>query len=325
LNAAEIESGPAVAFFEMVAFAMRRLQQANPIALARRNVAPHYDATDTVADLFLDAGRQYSCAYYLSGSDSLAQAQAARKRHIAAKLLLAPGQKVLEIGCGWGGLALTLARTADVEVTGITLSPSQLAYARRRAEDAGLADRVRFELRDYRQQNGSFDRIVSVGMFEHVGAYHFGEYFAKVKSLLGPDGIMLLNAIGRMEPPGTTNAWIRKYLFPGGYAPALSEVFGAIEKTGLWATDVELDRIHYADTFKAWCENFAANRARALARHDERFCRMWEFYLTLCEVAFRRLPQMNFEIQIARSMTAAPLTRRYIEAFEAEHPLSDYG
>ena len=325
LNAAAIEGGPAVAFFEGVAYALRRLQQANPIARARRNVAPHYDVTDTVADLFLDAGRQYSCAYYLSGNFGLEQAQAARKRHIAAKLLLEPGQRVLEIGCGWGGLALMLARTEDVEVTALTLSPNQLAYARRRAQETGLSDRVHFKLLDYREQPGTFDRIVSVGMFEHVGAYHYQEYFAKAKSLLGPDGIMLLNAIGRMEPPGTTSAWIRKHIFPGGYVPALSEVFAAIEKTGLWVTDTEIDRIHYADTFKAWCDNFAANRARALKRHDERFCRMWEFYLALCEVAFRHLPQMNFEVQIARSATAVPLTRRYIETFEADRPLCDYG
>ncbi len=325
LNAAAIEGGASVAFFEAVAYALRRLQQANPIARARANVASHYDISDTVADLFLDADRQYSCAYYLSSDFSLEEAQAARKRHITAKLLLKPGQKVLEIGCGWGGLALTLAKTANVDVTGLTLSPNELAYARQRAQEAGLADRVRFELRDYREQTGTFDRIVSVGMFEHVGAYHYEEYFAQAKSLLAEDGIMLLNAIGRMEPPGTTTAWTRKYIFPGGYVPALSEVFAAIEKTGLWVTDAEIDRIHYADTFKAWREKFAANRAQALERHDERFCRMWEFYLTVCGVAFRHLEQMNFEIQIAPSMDAAPLTRRYIEAFEADHPLEDYG
>jgi cyclopropane-fatty-acyl-phospholipid synthase len=324
LNAAELERRASLAVFEQVSFVLRRLQQANPIAKARANVAPHYDISDTVADLFLDADRLYSCAYYLSSDFTLEEAQAARKRHIAAKLLLEPGQKVLEIGCGWGGLALTLAKTAGVEVTGLTLSPNQHAYARRRAEEAGLADQVRFELRDYREQTGRFDRIVSVGMFEHVGAYHYEEYFSQVKALLAEDGVMLLNAIGRMEPPGTTTAWTRKYIFPGGYVPALSEVLAAIEKTGLWATDSEIDRIHYADTFKAWREKFAGNRARALERHDERFCRMWEFYLTVCDVAFRHLKQMNFEIQIAPAIDTVPLTRRYIECFEAEHPLEDY-
>ncbi len=324
LNSSGLERRASLSLAERISYALRRLQQANPIAKARDNVAPHYDISDTVADLFLDADRLYSCAYYLSSDFTLEQAQAARKRHIAAKLLLEPGQNVLEIGCGWGGLALTLARTADVQVTGLTLSPNQHAYASRRAEEAGLADRVRFELRDYREQTGRFDRIVSVGMFEHVGAYHYEEYFSQVKALLTGDGVMLLNAIGRMEPPGTTTAWMRKYIFPGGYVPALSEVLAAIENTGLWVTDNEIDRTHYADTFKAWRENFAGNRARALERHDERFCRMWEFYLTLCEVAFRHLQQMNFEIQIAPAMNTVPLTRHYIESFEGKRPLEDY-
>ena len=324
LNSSGLERRASLALAERMSYALRRLQQANPITKARANVAPHYDISDTVADLFLDADRLYSCAYYLSSDFTLEQAQAARKRHIAAKLLLEPGQDVLEIGCGWGGLALTLARTADVQVTGLTLSPRQHAYACRRAEEAGLADRVRFELRDYREQTGRFDRIVSVGMFEHVGAYHYEEYFSQVKALLAGDGVMLLNAIGRMEPPGTTTAWMRKYIFPGGYVPALSEVLAAIENTGLWVTDNEIDRTHYADTFKAWRENFAGNRGRALERHDERFCRMWEFYLTLCEVAFRHLQQMNFELQIAPAMNTVPLTRHYIESFEGKRPLEDY-
>ena len=325
LNASRLERRASLALFERLSYVLRRLQQANPMAKSRANVAPHYDISDTVADLFLDADRLYSCAYYLSGDFTLEQAQAARKRHIAAKLLLQPGQDVLDIGCGWGGLALTLAKTADVHVTGLTLSPNQHAYACRRAEEAGLSDRVRFELRDYREQTGRFDRIVSVGMFEHVGAYHYEEYFSQAKGLLTKDGVMLLNAIGRMEPPGTTTAWMRKYIFPGGYVPALSEVLAAIEKTGLWVTDNEIDRIHYADTFKAWREKFASNRDRARERRGEKFCLMWEFYLTLCEVAFRHLEQMNFEIQIAPAIDTVPLTRHYIERFEENHPLENYG
>ena len=325
LNASDLEARASLAAFERIAWMLRRVQQANPIARARANVAPHYDISDTVADLFLDADRLYSCAYYLEPDFTLERAQAARKRHIAAKLLLKPEQKVLEIGSGWGGLALTLAKTAGVDVTGLTLSENQLSYARQRAENAGLGGRVRFELRDYREQTGRFDRIVSVGMFEHVGAYHYDEFFSRAKDLLADDGVMLLNAIGRMEPPGTTTAWTRKYIFPGGYVPALSEVFAAIERSGLWVTDTEIDRLHYAETFAAWRRKFSANMARAQERHDARFCRMWEFYLTACDVAFRHLEQMNFEIQLAPRIGTVPLTRHYIERFEAEHPLEDYG
>ena len=297
---------------------MRMFEQYNPIERAQRNVAHHYDLNDQLYDIFLDRDRQYSCAYFRTGSESLDQAQDAKKRHIAAKLLLEPGQKVLDIGSGWGGMGLFLARQFGVDVTGITLSKEQLAVSSRRALEDGLADRVRFKLLDYRLEPSRYDRIVSVGMFEHVGAAHYLEYFSKVKELLADDGVMLLHAIGRMEPPGGTNTWLRKYIFPGGYSPALSEVMMAIEKAGLWVTDVEVLRLHYADTLRIWRERFLANRekVRQMAGYDERFLRMWEFYLAGCEVSFRHMNQMVFQMQIARRQDAVPLTRDYI--FEAE-------
>lgn len=290
----------------------RFIHQHNPLDRSRRNVAHHYDLSGTLYDLFLDADRQYSCAYFNEPGLSLEEAQGAKKHHIATKLLLKPGQKVLDIGCGWGGMALTLAQLAEVEVTGITLSTEQLAVAQRRAEAAGLADRVRFELCDYRQMQGCFDRIVSVGMFEHVGAPHYPAFFAQLRSLLAPDGVALLHSIGRAEPPGITNAWLRKYIFPGGYSPALSEVVSAVEKNGLWLTDTEIWRLHYAETLREWRRRFLANRDKAVALYDERFCRMWEFYLVGCECAFRHQGHMVFQMQLARDVGAVPLTRDYI-------------
>jgi cyclopropane-fatty-acyl-phospholipid synthase len=297
---------------------VRMFEQYNPIGRAQRNVAHHYDLNDQLYDIFLDRDRQYSCAYFRTGNESLDQAQDAKKRHIAAKLLLEPGQKVLDVGSGWGGMGLFLARQFGVDVTGITLSKEQLAVSSRRALEDGLADRVRFKLLDYRLEPSKYDRIVSVGMFEHVGAAHYLEYFSKVKDLLADDGVMLLHAIGRMEPPGGTNTWLRKYIFPGGYSPALSEVMAAIEKSGLWVTDVEVLRLHYADTLRLWRQRFLANRERVkqIAGYDERFLRMWEFYLGGCEISFRYMNQMVFQIQIARRQDAVPLTRDYM--FEAE-------
>jgi cyclopropane-fatty-acyl-phospholipid synthase len=309
-------------FLVPLSFAWQRLarlfEQHNPIGRAQRNVAHHYDLNDQLYDIFLDRDRQYSCAYFRTGKESLDQAQDDKKRHIAAKLLLQPGQKVLDIGSGWGGMGLFLARQFGVDVTGITLSKEQLAVSSRRALEDGLADHVRFKLLDYRQEPSKYDRIVSVGMFEHVGATHYLEYFSKVKELLADDGVMLLHAIGRMEPPGGTNTWLRKYIFPGGYSPALSEVMAAIEKSGLWVTDVEVLRLHYADTLRLWRQRFLANRekVRQMAGYDERFLRMWEFYLGGCEVAFRYMNQMVFQIQITRRQDAVPLTRDYM--FDAE-------
>jgi cyclopropane-fatty-acyl-phospholipid synthase len=291
----------------------RRIQQYNPVGKAQKNVAHHYDLSDDLYDLFLDRDRQYSCAYFDGTHDDLDRAQEDKKRHIAGKLLLnEPGKKVLDIGSGWGGMALYLAKTMGADVTGVTLSKEQHKVSEKRAADAGLSDRVRFKLQDYRDEPETFDRIVSVGMFEHVGAGHYLEYFRKAKQLLTDDGVFLLHSIGRMEPPSTTNAWLRKYIFPGGYTPALSETLSAIEKAGLWVTDIEILRLHYAETLHHWYERFMAQREKALELYDERFCRMWEFYLIGCEISFRRMGQMVFQIQIAKRRDAVPLTRDYM-------------
>jgi cyclopropane-fatty-acyl-phospholipid synthase len=291
----------------------RRIAQFNPIRRARRNVAHHYDLSGKFYELFLDAGRQYSCGYFRDPDDSLEQAQIAKKRHIAAKLYLdRPGLKVLDIGSGWGGLALNLARDAKADVLGITLSQEQLAYARKRARDAGLSQRCRFELEDYRSIQGQFDRIVSVGMFEHVGVGHFGAFFRKINQLLAPDGVALLHTIGRLDGPGATNPWIDKYIFPGGYSPALSEIQTAVEKNGLIATDVEMLRLHYAETIKLWRQRFRKNWAKAVALYDERFCRMWDFYLAGAEMSFRNWDLAVYQIQLAKDLNALPLTRDYM-------------
>jgi cyclopropane-fatty-acyl-phospholipid synthase len=294
----------------------RWLQQYNPVGRAQQNVAHHYDLSDKLYELFLDADRQYSCAYFLNPGDSLETAQHNKKRHIAAKLLLEPGQRVLDIGSGWGGLAIELARSADVDVTGVTLSAEQHRYAEARAAAAGLSDRVRFRLEDYRLQTEKFDRIVSVGMFEHVGVKHYREFFGKVRDLLADDGVALLHSIGRMCPPGSTSVWLRKYIFPGGYTPALSETLAAIEREQLYVTDVEVLRLHYAETLAHWYSRFQANRDEIAALYDQRFCRMWEFYLKGCEMAFRHWDQMVFQMQLARHQRAAPLTRDYITDWE---------
>lgn len=295
---------------------LRHLWQHNPIGRAKKNVAHHYDLSGKLYDLFLDKDRQYSCAYFLTGNDTIESAQENKKRHIAAKLLLKPGQKVLDIGSGWGGLALYLADVANVDVTGVTLSEEQHKLSIRRADDAGLSNNVRFHLKDYRNETERYDRIVSVGMFEHVGAQHYDEFFAQIRSLLKDDGVMLLHSIGRMEPPGHTNAWLRKYIFPGGYSPALSEAVAAVERAGLWITDIEILRLHYAETLVEWTRRFRANRDAIKKLYDERFYRMWEFYLTGCEVSFRYFDQMVFQMQIAKKPDAVPLTRDYIMDWE---------
>ena len=294
----------------------RALQQFNPLGRSRQNVAHHYDLSDTLYELFLDADRQYSCAYFTGSDQTIEEAQANKKRHIAAKLLLKPGQRVLDIGSGWGGLALYLARECGVSVTGLTLSTEQLKVAERRAAAAGVADRVRFELLDYRQASGRYDRIVSVGMFEHVGVVHYQTFFRKLGALLAEDGVALLHTIGRQDGPGATNPWIRKYIFPGGYSPALSEVMPVVERLGLWVTDVEVLRLHYAETLRAWRLRFNANRERIRALYDERFCRMWEFYLAGSEVAFRHQGHVNFQIQLAKRVDSVPLTRDYMVDWE---------
>jgi cyclopropane-fatty-acyl-phospholipid synthase len=308
---------------------LRVFAQWNPAHAARAHVAHHYDLSAHLYDLFLDADRQYSCAYFAQEKNTLEEAQAEKKRHIAAKLNLdRPGLSVLDIGCGWGGLALDLARQHQADVLGITLSTEQLAMAQDRAGAAGLADQARFALQDYRAVEGRFERIVSVGMFEHVGVRYYADFFAKVRDLLTDDGVMLLHTIGRSDGPGTTNAWIRKYIFPGGYAPALSEIMPVIENAGLLVTDIEVLRLHYARTLAEWQKRFQAHRAEIAALYDERFCRMWEFYLAGAEMAFRHEGQVVYQIQIAKRIDALPLTRDYMmtrgdnEAAATSRPIS---
>jgi cyclopropane-fatty-acyl-phospholipid synthase len=299
-------------------FAMqRRLSQINDRVSARKNVAHHYDLSYDLYRRFLDADMQYSCAYFADPGMTLEQAQAAKKAHIAAKLLLGPGQRVLDIGCGWGGLGLSLADAAPAaRVHGITLSREQLAVAQRRAEEGGVDDRVRFELCDYRDVEGPFDRIVSVGMFEHVGRPNYQAYFDRIAELLTDDGVALVHSIGRREEPSITNPFIAKYIFPGGYIPSLSEVLPAIERAGLFVTDLEILRLHYAETLKEWRRRFTAQRAEIAQLYDERFCRMWEFYLASSEIAFRHAGHMVFQVQLSRRIDAVPLTRDYIASAE---------
>ena len=291
----------------------RRIDQFNPAPRAQRNVAHHYDLNGRLYSLFLDRDRQYSCAYFPHGDETLEEAQIAKKRHIAAKLRLdRPDLTVLDIGCGWGGLALTLARDYGARVTGITLSAEQLAEARARAAAEGLSDRVAFEMLDYRAVDRRFDRVVSVGMFEHVGVTHYRTFFRTLSRCLEPDGVALLHYIGRTDGPGGTNAWIRKYIFPGGYCPALSEVAAAIQKSGLLATDIEVLRLHYAETLRHWRRRFAANRDAIASLYDERFCRMFEFYLAASELGFRTNGQVINQIQLAHPHAPVPLTRDYM-------------
>jgi len=297
-------------------FAIRRgvkfLQQYNPVGKAEKNVAHHYDLSGALYDLFLDKDKQYSCAYFSDESVSLEQAQFDKKKHLAAKLLLKPNQRVLDIGSGWGGLGLYLAEHLGAQVTGVTLSKEQLAVAHQRAAAKSLASTAEFRLQDYRLVSERFDRIVSVGMFEHVGAGHFGEFFGKVRDLLTDDGVAVIHSIGRFTPPTVTNPWIRKYIFPGGYMPSLSETLKSIEKSGLYVTDIEILRLHYADTARAWRERFLANIDRAKEIYDDRFCRMWEFYLAGAEMSFRHQHLMVFQIQLAKQIDSVPRTRDYM-------------
>jgi cyclopropane-fatty-acyl-phospholipid synthase len=290
----------------------RRWQQFNPAGRARRNAAHHYDLSETLFRLFLDEDLQYSCAYFAKPGWALEEAQRAKLRHIAAKLLLKPGLSVLDIGSGWGGLAFFLAGIARVKVTGITLSSEQLATARQRAEHSGPAGHVVFALQDYRATTGRYDRIVSVGMFEHVGTPHYPAFFDKIHDLLANDGVALIHSIGRMDGPGLTSAWTRKYIFPGGYIPALSEVLPAVERAGLWVTDIEILRLHYAETLRCWFERFRTNRDQVQALYNERFCRMWELYLAGSEMAFRHGGLMVFQLQLAKRVDTVPLTRDYM-------------
>ncbi|MPZ10057.1 MAG: methyltransferase domain-containing protein [Kiloniellaceae bacterium] len=295
----------------------RRLKQYNPIGKAQKNVAHHYDLSGQLYDLFLDTDRQYSCAYFRSGEESLEQAQADKKKHLAAKLLFdRPGLKLLDIGSGWGGLGLYLAQAGDCEVTGVTLSTEQHKVSQERARKAGLDERVQFHLRDYREDNNKYDRIVSVGMFEHVGKKNYPEFFRKVSELLDEDGVFVLHSIGRVNEPGPVNPFIRKYIFPGTDVPTLGEVLPVIEDAMLVVTDVEVLRLHYAETLRIWEERFQANRAKIAELYDERFCRMWEAYLVGCEMGFRYQGLMVFQIQITKKIDAVPITRDYIHDWE---------
>ena len=317
LNRSNLRSQPVQRMLRAGYKKFRGLTQRNVAARARKNVAHHYDLSNELYRLFLDDDLQYSCAYFLKPDDSLETAQRNKLRHIAAKLALKPGQRVLDIGSGWGGMAMYLAEVAQVDVTGVTLSVEQHELATKRARERGLSDRARFELKDYRDVTAKFDRIVSVGMFEHVGIGHYGEFFAKVSSLLADDGVALLHSIGRKGGPGSTGPWLRKYIFPGGYAPALSETLTAIEGSGLWVTDIEVLRLHYAETLLHWERRFQKNRGKIAALHDERFCRMWEFYLIGCEFGFRFGKQMVFQIQLAKKVDTLPLDRNYMAVAEA--------
>jgi len=292
--------------------ARRRLMMYNPVPRAARNAAHHYDIDYRLYSLFLDEDRQYSCAYFTSPGDTLEQAQRNKKAHIARKLLIEPDQRVLDIGCGWGGMGLTLAAEHGAEVLGVTLSKEQLAVARDRARARHLDGRVRFELQDYRHVEGRFDRIVSVGMFEHVGVPHYRAYFRKVARLLADDGIALIHTIGHIGAPQAANPWINRYIFPGGYAPSMSEVTAAIDASGLVVNDVEVWRLHYAETLKAWHDRFTANIDRARELYDDTFCRMWRFYLVSMERSFREGTMLVHQYQLSRRNDVVPVTRDYL-------------
>jgi cyclopropane-fatty-acyl-phospholipid synthase len=301
----------------LLRYLWRRLQQFNRPIRAKQNVAHHYDLDGRLYALFLDSDQQYSCGYFESPGQSLDDAQLAKKRHLAAKLLPRENGRTLDIGCGWGGLALYLAEFCRTAVTGITLSQEQWQRASERAVEKHLADAVEFRLQDYRDMQETFDRIISVGMFEHVGVSFYDTYFRKCAELLTDDGVMLLHSIGRSEGPNVTNPWIAKYIFPGGYIPALSEVLPAIERAGLLVTDIEILRLHYAETLKAWRARFMAHREEAERIYDKRFVRMWEFYLAAAEVAFREQAMMVMQIQLAKRQDVVPNTRDYIPREEA--------
>ena len=312
VNKRHFDRNPSQIFWHGLARKVKRFRQHNPISRSRANAKHHYDIGNDLYELFLDEDMQYSCGYFPQGNETLEEAQLLKKRHLAAKLQVEDGQRILDIGCGWGGLALYLASIADVEVTGVTLSEEQLKIAQNRAKAAGLADRVRFELIDYRNVTEQFDRVISVGMLEHVGAHHLPEYFLKVRDRLAADGLALIHSISTKSSPGITGPFIRKYIFPGGYSPSLSETTAAIEKTGLWITDVETWRVHYGRTLREWRNRFTANRDKVRDLYDERFCRMWEFYLAACEGAFQYGSAMVFQVQLGRERDSAPLHRDYI-------------
>ncbi|MBL4597238.1 MAG: class I SAM-dependent methyltransferase [Robiginitomaculum sp.] len=298
-------------------------QQFNPIKNARKNAAHHYDLSENLYRLFLGEDMQYSCGYFRDPDESLDQAQLNKKRRIAAKLDLQDGDHVLDIGCGWGGMGLYLAQVANVKVTGIALAREQLRVANQRAEEMGLSDRVKFEYMDYREVTEKYDKIVSVGMVEHVGARYFHPYFQQISHMLKPKGRAMVHSIGRRGPPGSTNAFIQKYIFPGGYSPSISEAIAAVENTPLWIADCEVWRLHYYHTIRHWRDNFMANRDKAVALYDERFARMWEFYLSAVAIGFKHDNNMNFQLILSNERDDTPITRDYI--YENEKALMKRG
>ena len=299
-------------FAGAIKHALDILSQINDRRASRRNVSHHYDLSNDLYRRFLDEDMQYSCAYFSRPGMSLEEAQKAKKVHIAEKLRVRPGHRVLDIGCGWGGMGLELAGRYGADVHGVTLSTEQLSLANERSKAAGLQEQARFTLTDYRDVQGPYDRIVSVGMFEHVGAPNFLAYFQAIERLLTDDGVAVVHAIGRRNPPGVTQPWIKKYIFPGGYIPSLSEVTQAVEDSGLWITDVEILRLHYAETLRLWRERFMAERDQIAAQYDERFCRMFEYYLAISEIGFRYTGMMVFQLQLAKRVDALPITRDYM-------------
>ncbi len=318
-NRLALGSYPLQKALRSVKMRFRKRQQSNAKGEAQKNVAHHYDLGNDFYKLFLDDNMLYSCAYFREPTETLEQAQRNKLRLLASKLCLREGMRVLDIGCGWGDLALYLAKLENVQVTGVTLSREQQKLASERAQKAGLSDRVTFELRDYRDVDDSFDRIVSVGMFEHVGVHRYDEFFGHLNTLMPDDGIALLHSIGHMSPPGMASPWLRKYIFPGAYSPALSEVFDSVERNNLWVMDLEFLRLHYATTLQHWGERFQNNRDKVVAMYDERFARMWEFYLVSAEMMFRGGSQLVFQMQMSRTRDAAPITRDYMTDKQREY------
>jgi len=319
INRLSLGSYPLQKALRAIKMRFRKRQQSNVKGEAQKNVAHHYDLGNDFYRLFLDENMLYSCAYFRDSGETLEEAQRNKLRLLASKLCLADGMRVLDIGCGWGDLALYLAKLENVHVTGVTLSKEQQKLASERARQAGLSDRVTFELRDYRDVDDRFDRIVSVGMFEHVGVQHYDEFFGHLNDLMPDHGIAVLHSIGHMSPPGMASPWLRKYIFPGAYSPALSEVFDSVERNSLWVMDLEFLRVHYATTLAHWAERFEKNRERVIAMYDERFARMWEFYLISAEMMFRTGSQLVFHMQMSRKRDAAPIVRDYITDKQREY------
>ena len=299
-------------FLNRLSGSYRYLTNFNFIKKSKMNVAHHYDLSDDLYDLFLDPKKQYSCGYFKNENDNLETAQNNKIQHIIKKLNLQPNQKVLDIGCGWGSLAIDIAKSTNCEVTGITLSKNQFEYCKNKASELNLENQIKFKLIDYRELNEKFDRIVSVGMFEHVGRKFYKKFFKQIERLLSKEGVSIIHTIGSVNPPGDPHPWITKYIFPGGYTPSLSEVSTPIEKAGLIVSDIEVLKLHYSHTLRHWKENCIKNKAKIIEMFDERFYRMWEFYLTGCEIAFKWGDQVVYQFQLTKSYTSTPTTRDYI-------------